>query len=154
MNKILFSVIGLLLVGAVVFGSKELTRRSVSGNIPSDTEASTPVSTSETPLPTKPTTAQESQATSNPPAQTHTTATPTSYTMAQIQTHNSASNCWSAISDSVYNLTSFVSKHPGGERAILKICGADGTRLFMDQHGGMEKQAAMLATFKIGTLTH
>jgi hypothetical protein len=157
MNKILFGVIGLLLIGAFFFGGKELMRRSAGDNMRSNAAASASAGTSDVPLPVEPsvTPGSETANTPNTPiAQADSTATEVSdtYTMAQIKAHNTSSNCWSAISGSVYDLTAWIGKHPGGERAILKLCGADGTELFMDQHGGMEKQAAVLATFKIGTL--
>lgn len=152
MNKILFGVIGLLLIGAFFLGAKELAGRSSgdsmrdaaasAGVVTADTEtaSTTPVST-ETPVGSTPATGETA------PAQA-----PGTYTMTQVSTHNSALSCWSAISGTVYDLTAWVGKHPGGKEAIQKLCGKDGTALFEGQHGGMEKQAAMLATFKIGTL--
>ena len=74
------------------------------------------------------------------------------YTMAQVAEHNSAKSCWSAINGNVYDLTGFISEHRGGEDAILKICGKDGSDLFNNQHGGQQKKADVLATFKIGLL--
>lgn len=74
------------------------------------------------------------------------------YTAAQVAQHASTTSCWSSINGSVYNLTSWVNRHPGGKRAIQSLCGKDGTRAFMGQHGMGGRPAAMLATFKIGTL--
>lgn len=76
---------------------------------------------------------------------------PNTYTLAQVSTHASATDCWSVIDGNVYNLTSFVGKHPGGDD-ILKICGKDGTSLFMGQHGGGKQQEKILTTLKVGTL--
>jgi len=81
-----------------------------------------------------------------------TTSTSGGITMAEVASHNSASSCWSAIGGSVYDLTSFVSKHPGGQAAIKSLCGVDGTTAFQDQHGGQGKPESTLASFKIGTL--
>jgi len=78
--------------------------------------------------------------------------TPGTFTMAQIAAHNSAASCYSAISGSVYNLTSFVSKHPGGAAAIKSLCGVDGTTAYNTQHGGASRPASELAPLKIGTL--
>lgn len=75
-----------------------------------------------------------------------------SYTLAQVATHNTASSCWAAISGNVYDLTSWISQHPGGEARILSICGKDGTSSFMGQHGRDPQAESILATFKIGTL--
>lgn len=73
------------------------------------------------------------------------------YTLVEVAKHASAKDCWTTINGNVYDLTSFVGKHPGGE-AILKVCGVDGTSLFMDQHGGQAKQENQLAGLEIGVL--
>ena len=74
------------------------------------------------------------------------------YGMAEVATHNSASSCWSAINGNVYDLTSWIGRHPGGQGAILSICGKDGSAAFDDQHGGERRPANELAGFKIGQL--
>jgi len=74
-------------------------------------------------------------------------------TMAVIAQHDSRTSCWSAINGSVYDLTSWIQKHPGGEQAILQLCGTDGSAKFNGQHGGQAKQATVLAGFKIGVLS-
>lgn len=76
------------------------------------------------------------------------------FTLAQILTHKDASSCWSTINEGVYDLTDWIAQHPGGEGAILSICGKDGSEAFNNQHGGKQKQADILATFKIGILAH
>jgi cytochrome b involved in lipid metabolism len=72
--------------------------------------------------------------------------------MAQVALHASASSCWTVIRGSVYDLTTWISQHPGGEQAILQLCGTDGTDEFVGQHGGSPQQENKLATFKIGVL--
>ncbi|MFO0718451.1 MAG: cytochrome b5-like heme/steroid binding domain-containing protein [Candidatus Paceibacterota bacterium] len=81
-----------------------------------------------------------------------TTQTASSFTMAQVQTHNSKTDCWSAINGKVYNLTSWIGQHPGGQGAILSICGKDGSPAFNDQHGGQSRPANELDGFFIGVL--
>lgn len=76
----------------------------------------------------------------------------TTYTLAQIATHNTVGNCWTTISGGVYNLTSWVREHPGGEGPILNLCGRDGTNAFLKQHGHDARPKEILATFKIGDL--
>lgn len=91
----------------------------------------------------------------NTTASTNTTNTvPASgtFTMTQVATHNSAASCYSVVSGVVYDLTSYVSKHPGGQSAIKSICGVDGTAGFSGQHGGQSKPTNTLAQFKIGVL--
>lgn len=77
---------------------------------------------------------------------------PGTYTMTQVATHASASSCWSVINGGVYDLTSWIGQHPGGSKAILGICGKDGSSAFNDQHGGQRRPANELTGFKIGAL--
>lgn len=79
--------------------------------------------------------------------------TQSNITLAHIALHNSRTSCWTAINGSVYDLTSWIPNHPGGESAILSICGTDGSNAYNNQHGGESKQASILIGFKIGTLT-
>jgi cytochrome b involved in lipid metabolism len=76
----------------------------------------------------------------------------TKYTVAQVSTHTSASDCWSIVNGGVYNLTSWISSHPGGESAILGMCGEDSSSTFNSIHGSSSKANAALASYKIGTL--
>lgn len=73
-------------------------------------------------------------------------------TLSQIALHNSRSSCWSAVNGSVYDLTSWIPNHPGGEQQILSLCGIDGSNAYNAQHGGTPKPATILTGFKIGTL--
>lgn len=54
------------------------------------------------------------------------------YSMEQVETHRIRSDCWTVIDGSVYDLTSFIANHPGGER-ILEACGINATQLFKNQ---------------------
>lgn len=73
-----------------------------------------------------------------------------SYSATEVASHSDKSSCWSIINGNVYDLTSWVPQHPGGEGAILSICGIDGSGAFNNQHGGRSKIANILAGFKIG----
>jgi cytochrome b involved in lipid metabolism len=77
---------------------------------------------------------------------------PSSYTLAEVSKHNGQTSCWTAINGNVYDVTSWISRHPGGSDAILSLCGTDGSAAFTGQHGGQARPASELATFKIGTL--
>lgn len=74
------------------------------------------------------------------------------YTLAQVATHNSRQSCWSAINGNVYDLTSWIPHHPGGEQNILNICGIDGSGAFNNQHGGSSNVKNILLGFQIGQL--
>ncbi len=60
---------------------------------------------------------------------TSTGRTDTVYTLEDVKIHDSKSSCWTIISGSVYDITSYIPRHPGGEE-ILRACGTDATSLF------------------------
>lgn len=76
------------------------------------------------------------------------------FTLTEVSQHNSETDCWTAVNGVVYDLTSFISKHPGGKRGILSICGRDGTDAFEGKHGGQPRPASTLAGFEIGSLSN
>lgn len=89
--------------------------------------------------------------------QMSTTTTPTSagqktYTRADIEKHASQSSCWTSVNGKVYDVTLWISRHPGGAQAILSLCGKDGSSAFNEQHGGQTRPATELASFTIGDL--
>ena len=86
------------------------------------------------------------------PPESSTPNTPTTFTLAQVSTHNTPADCWTAIDGSVYNLTAWESEHPGGISPIVALCGTDGTAAFTNQHGGQGQPAQALTRFKVGTL--
>ena len=83
---------------------------------------------------------------------TGTTSAVGALTAAEVAKHNTASDCWSVVGSNVYDLTPYVSSHPGGSAVIKAICGKDGTAAFTAQHGTVGKAANVLAGFKLGAL--
>lgn len=75
-----------------------------------------------------------------------------SYTMADVSKHNNQNDCWTTVNGKVYEVTKWISEHPGGAKAIISLCGTDGSALFNDQHGGEKRPANELASFVIGDL--
>ena len=73
-------------------------------------------------------------------------------TMTDVAQHNSAVSCWSVINGNVYDLTGWISRHPGGSSRILSICGKDGSSAFNGQHGGQGAPASTLSGFLLGPL--
>jgi L-lactate dehydrogenase (cytochrome) len=55
-------------------------------------------------------------------------------TNAELAAHSSARDLWLAIHGKVYDLTSFLSEHPGGVPVLLKAAGKDATRAFSAVH--------------------
>lgn len=76
----------------------------------------------------------------------------TQFAFAEVSIHNNKNDCWSIVNNNVYELTSWISKHPGGEREIISMCGKDAASAFDDQHGGESKPEKILASYYIGTL--
>ena len=74
------------------------------------------------------------------------------YRLSDVAKHANAASCWTAVDGNVYNLTDWVSRHPGGQRAILGLCGRDGSSAFDAEHGGQRRPSAELKKFLIGTL--
>lgn len=76
----------------------------------------------------------------------------TTYTMADVALHASKESCWTVVNDGVYDVTSFITKHPGGQSKVLGICGKDGSEKFGGQHEGDERAEGTLDSFKIGVI--
>ena len=57
------------------------------------------------------------------------------YTLDDVAKHTTQFDCWMAIEGKVYDVTSYVGKHPGG-KAILRGCGKDATVLFNTRPDG------------------
>ncbi|KAJ8768650.1 hypothetical protein K2173_023554 [Erythroxylum novogranatense] len=51
------------------------------------------------------------------------------YSKAEVSLHNRRTDCWIIIKDKVYDVTSYVEEHPGGD-AILAHAGDDSTEGF------------------------
>jgi cytochrome b involved in lipid metabolism len=86
------------------------------------------------------------------PVATNPKPTVTTFTMAEVALHADTTSCYSVINGSVYDLTTWITKHPGGERGIKSICGKDGSDGFNGKHGGKPQPESTLASFKIGVL--
>ena len=52
-----------------------------------------------------------------------------SFSLTEVSRHNSRLDCYMIISGKVYNVTSYVDSHPGGD-TILNGCGKDATASF------------------------
>lgn len=71
------------------------------------------------------------------------------FTPAEIAQHNGASDCWMSISGKVYNVTSFIPNHPGGN-SIISLCGKDATLMFNAIHD--QSAFAVLPSLFVGDL--
>lgn len=79
----------------------------------------------------------------------------TSYTSSEVAKHNTRNDCWMIIINKVYNVTDYLSFHPGGVGAMLPYCGAEATRAFdtKDQGQPHSNQAnSLLNNYFVGDL--
>ena len=104
-----------------------------------------------TPTPT-PTVAAPSPTAKPTPTPTPS-ATQAGYAMADVKKANTRTKCWSAIDGNVYDLTAWISAHPGGAAAITFLCGTDGSNAFKAQHEGQGKPSMRLSQYLLGPLT-
>lgn len=70
----------------------------------------------------------------------------------QVKKHKKSTNCWTMINGKVYNLTGWISKHPGGASRIIPLCGKNGSKRFNSQHAGAKAPAFNLAKYQIGVV--
>lgn len=77
------------------------------------------------------------------------------YTLDDVAKHNSSSDCWMVIDGGVYDVTSFIDKHPGG-KVISFGCGKDASIFFhargekKEDHSDKAKQSK--ENFRVGSL--
>lgn len=69
-----------------------------------------------------------------------------------VAMNDSENSCWSVINGNVYDLTDWISSHPGGASRILGLCGIDGTSQFEGQHGGSAAAESALAGYLLGAI--
>ncbi|CAE6473467.1 unnamed protein product [Rhizoctonia solani] len=53
----------------------------------------------------------------------------------EVATHNTPESCWIIVSGKVYDVTEFLSEHPGGSAVLLKHAGKDATAAYEMAHG-------------------
>ena len=128
----------------IAVGEREVPGEVIRGTRPAASTAAatpTPAATS-TPVEPKP----------SPSATPTPTTTQAGYTMADVKKFNSRTKCWTAISGNVYDLTSWISAHPGGAGAITFLCGTDGTNAYKAQHEGQSRPTIRLSQYLLGPL--
>jgi cytochrome b involved in lipid metabolism len=122
-------------------------------------------SVSATPTPSQSATVKPSASATPSPSQSATqspsptkSATPsattalTKLTLEEVKKHASSTSCWSIVYENVFDLTKWITKHPGGAEKIRAICGKDGTSSFESQHAGDGGAANQLSSYFLGKL--
>ncbi|KAF7268158.1 hypothetical protein GWI33_018621 [Rhynchophorus ferrugineus] len=73
------------------------------------------------------------------------------YTVAQVKEQNKQDKVLVLINNDVYDVTSFLNEHPGGEEVLLEQAGKDATEAFEDVGHSSDAREKM-KSFKVGTL--
>jgi cytochrome b involved in lipid metabolism len=147
MNKI--SAIAITLLSTILLagcGNAVITQTE-------DTNTPAPAVTQEVKDKNTVTPTEETANPNNVPTPTEETTNPSTektFTLTDISSHNSESDCWMAIDGKVYNVTEYVSMH---NPAIVDGCGIDATSLFgsVGKHSSPQIQA-LLGQYFIGVL--
>lgn len=78
-----------------------------------------------------------------------------SYTVEEVSKHNTAQDCWVIIDGKVFDVTQFLTEHPGGKKVLLKKGGKDASKEFKTFHNAsiMQKLGLPMQIGVIGTAT-
>lgn len=71
--------------------------------------------------------------------------------LQEVQTHYSTSDAWIILNNVVYDITTFLPLHPGGEKILIPLLGQDATNEF-DDVGHSEEAKKMLIPMTKGKL--
>ena len=120
---VVLAVIGFAVIGSDDSGSDQVDEVTII-----DTESADDAAAPADDMSEEDTTADNSDQT-----ETETPATP-ALTAVEVSAHSSSSDCWTIISEQVYDITEYVQsgRHPGGDE-VLRACGTDGTSLFNER---------------------
>ena len=71
------------------------------------------------------------------------------YPIYEVRKHNDQNDCWIIVGKYVYDVTTFLDRHPGSKKAILQNAGE-----ICDHHLNFHSQKArdMLMEYKIGKI--
>jgi len=73
------------------------------------------------------------------------------FTYSEVSEHASKKDLYVVIHDKVYNSSSFIDEHPGGEEVLLDVGGQDATEAFEDV-GHSDEAREILEGLLVGTL--
>ncbi|KAI9847456.1 MAG: hypothetical protein M1837_002357 [Sclerophora amabilis] len=73
------------------------------------------------------------------------------FTYTDVSTHTAKKDLYIVVHDKVYNATTFVDEHPGGEEVLLDVGGQDATEAFEDV-GHSDEAREVLDGLLVGNL--
>ena len=74
------------------------------------------------------------------------------FTLGEVKKHNKKNDAWTIIENKVYDITTWIPTHPGGD-VILKAVGKNGTRLFKSVNHPSFVKENVLPKYYIGNLS-
>lgn len=75
------------------------------------------------------------------------------YTWEEVAQHNAESSAWVYIGNTVYDITPWLDRHPGGKEILLLTAGRDVSDLFVTYHPFTDRAAEVLGKYKIGEVS-
>lgn len=77
------------------------------------------------------------------------------YTLTDVELHNTAKSCYITIGRRVYDVTEFVDDHPGGSELVVDYAGRDATEIMEDEVSHKHTEAAyqILMGYHIGFIS-
>jgi hypothetical protein len=73
-------------------------------------------------------------------------------TMDEVASRNTPEQCWTVVEGVVYDMTTFIARHPAGASDIKEMCGEDASEDFLGEHEGQGEPEKWLGTLRIGVL--
>jgi len=74
------------------------------------------------------------------------------FTLGEVKKHNKKNDAWTIIENKVYDITTWIPTHPGGD-VILKAVGKNGTRFFKSANHPSFVKLSVLPKYYIGNLS-
>ena len=71
--------------------------------------------------------------------------------LSEVKKHNTKNDAWTIIENKVYNISSWIPKHPGGE-IIMQAVGKDATQQFLNNNHPRYVEKTILPKYYIGNL--
>ena len=72
------------------------------------------------------------------------------YTLEDVKKHNKRHDCWTVWKGKIFDITSYIDKHPGG-KVILKGAGKDCTKIYQKFHPWVNA-SYLIGNLQVGVL--
>lgn len=69
-----------------------------------------------------------------------------------VQQHRAAGDCWVILYGQVYDVTNFLSEHPGGSKIILQLAGQDATEAYDPVHPPGTLESSLPSSCRLGSI--